>query len=52
MPHSFAKKVIVFIDEIKSIGDDEVKANHDEALDENDQHERESGSDERDVDIE
>ena len=52
VPHNFAKKVNVFIDEMKSIGDDEVAANHDEALDENDHHERESGSNERDVDIE
>ena len=36
----------------QSPGDDEVEANDDEALDGNDQHKRESGSDECDIDIE
>ena len=49
VPHNFVKKVNVFIDEIKSAGDDEVETNDDEALDENDQHERVSRSDENDA---
>ena len=51
VPHNFVGKINVFINEIKSIGDNEVEANDDEALDENDQHKRESGCDECDVDI-
>ena len=60
MLYNFIKNINAFIDELKSIEDDDVEANNDPEMDENEleleiddlnQREKESGSDESNVDI-